>query len=112
MYDTSAKLTFGVGGKKYMGYKKLQGAPKTYKRRKKPIRKTKKSGDLFFVVFGKKLHFCSTTPCQKFWLRPWFYSHLLNRIMLRKVEAMIGLELCEQNCAERARYQGINYTPP
>ena len=31
MYDMSAKLTFGVGGKKYMGYKKLQGAPKTYK---------------------------------------------------------------------------------
>ena len=30
MYDTSAKLTFGVGGKKYMGYKKLQGALKTY----------------------------------------------------------------------------------
>ena len=56
----------------------------------------------------------------------------LNRIMLRKVEAIIGLELCEQSCAERAdqcqgkihaseavrsaaeqaRYQGINYTPP
>ena len=52
--------------------------------------------------------------------------------MLRKVEAIIGLELCEQSCAERAvqcqgkihaseaarsaaeraRYQGINYTPP
>ena len=51
--------------------------------------------------------------------------------MLRKVEAIIGLELCEQSCAERAvqcqgkihaseaarsaaeraRYQGINYTP-
>ena len=31
-------------------YKKLQGAPKTYKRRKKPIKKPKKSGD-FFVVF-------------------------------------------------------------
>ena len=51
MYNTSAKLTFGVGGKKYMGYKKLQGAPKTYKRRKKPIRKTKKKWRPFFVVF-------------------------------------------------------------
>ena len=65
-------------------------------------------------------------------LRPWFYSHLLNRIMLRIVEAIIGLELCEQSCteraaqcqetihaseaarsaAERACYQGTNYTPP
>ena len=36
MYDTSVKLTFG-GGKKYLGYKKLQGA-----------QKTKKSGDPFF----------------------------------------------------------------
>ena len=35
-------------------------------------------------------------------LRPWFYSHLLNRIMLRIVEAIIGLELCEQSCTERA----------
>ena len=52
--------------------------------------------------------------------------------MLRIVEAIIGLELCEQSCAEqaaqcqekihaseaarsaaeRARYQGTNYTPP
>ena len=52
--------------------------------------------------------------------------------MLRIVEAIIGLELCEQSCAERAalcqgkihaseaarsaaervRYQGRNYTPP
>ena len=52
--------------------------------------------------------------------------------MLRTVEAIIVLELCEQSCAERAaqcqekidaseaarsaaeraRYQGTNYTPP
>ena len=51
MYNTLAKLTFSVGGKNYVGVKKLQGAPKTYKRRKKPIRKTKKSGDLFFCCF-------------------------------------------------------------
>ena len=31
MYDTLAKLMFGVGGKNIWGYKKLQGAPKTYK---------------------------------------------------------------------------------
>ena len=55
----------------------------------------------------------------------------LNRIMLRIVEAIIGLEFCEQSCAEQAalcqgkahaseaarsaaeqaRYQGKNYTP-
>ena len=75
MYDTSAKLTFGVVEKNIWGYKKLQGAPKTYKERKKP----------------KK---------NQSWLRPWFYSHLLNQIMLRIVEAIIGLELCEQSCAE------------
>ena len=35
---------------------------------------------------------------------PLVYSHLLNRIMLRIVEAIIaiGLELCEQSCAEQA----------
>ena len=33
-------------------YKKLHGAPKTYLGRKKPIRKSKKSGDLFLLFFG------------------------------------------------------------
>ena len=113
-------------------YKKLQGAPKTNKRRKKPIRKTKKKWRLFLLFFGVSKFFVASPPAKKFWLRPWFYSHLLNRIMLRIVEAIIRLELCEQSyaeraaqcqekihaseaarsAAERARYQGANYTPP
>ena len=50
LYHTSAKFTFG-GGEKYLGVQKAPRAPKTYKGRKKLIRKTKKSGDLFFVFF-------------------------------------------------------------
>ena len=40
-----------------MGYKKLQGASKTYKGGKKPIRKSKKVAT-FFVVFGDSKILC------------------------------------------------------
>ena len=60
MYNTSAKLTFG-GGEKYLGVqkapggaKKVQGAPKSSRGRKKTIKKN--SGDLFliFLIFRRQ----------------------------------------------------------
>ena len=55
MYHTSAKLTFGV--EEILGYKKLQGAPKTFNGRKTPIRKTEKivATFLFFLFFRSKI---------------------------------------------------------
>ena len=57
MYHTSAKLTF-CGGEKYLGEqkapggaKKLQGAPKSSRGRKKPIRKTEKIVATFYLFF-------------------------------------------------------------
>ena len=57
MYHTSAKLTLG-GGEKYLGVqkapggaKKLQGAPKSSRGRKKPIRKTEKIVATIFYFF-------------------------------------------------------------
>ena len=48
-----------------MGYKKLQGAPKTYKRRKKPIRKTKKKVATFFLLFfGESKIFVAPPPAK------------------------------------------------
>ena len=57
MYHTSAKLKFGSGGifgvqKAPWGAEKLQGAPKSSKGRKKPIRKN--SGDLFLNFFRRQ----------------------------------------------------------
>ena len=58
MYHTSAKLTFGGGEKNIWGYKKLQGAPKSFKGRQKAPgvqeaykKNRKNSGDLFFNLF-------------------------------------------------------------
>ena len=45
-------------------YKKLQGAPKTYKRRKKPIRKTKKKWRLFLLFFGVSKFFVASPPAK------------------------------------------------
>ena len=55
MYDTLAKLTFGVGGKKIYGVQKAPGAP---------IRKTKKSGDLFLLFFGESKIFVAPPPAK------------------------------------------------
>ena len=49
------------------GYKKLQGAPKTYKRRKKPIRKTKKKVATFFLLFfGVSKYFVASLSAKNF----------------------------------------------
>ena len=53
MYHTSAKLTFGGGEKNIWGYKKLQGAPKSFRGRQKAYKKNRKySGDLFFFFLS------------------------------------------------------------
>ena len=59
MYDSSAKLTFGVGGKNIWGYKKLQGAPKTYKGAKSLKEKAKKVAT-FFCCFLETVKFYVT----------------------------------------------------
>ena len=105
MYNTSAKLTFSVGGKNIWGIKSSRGRLKPI-RAQKAYKKKQKSGDLF-LLFLETVKFYVTNS-----------------------EAIIGLELCEQSCteraalcqgkihaeaarsaAERARYQGKNYTP-
>ena len=62
MYHTSAKLTFGGGGKKYLGYKKLQEAPKIASGCAKKLqgaqeaykKNRKNSGDLFLFLGDSK----------------------------------------------------------
>ena len=57
MYDTSAKLTFGVGGKNIWGYKKLQGAPSEQPYvREKFTRVRRCEVPLSKPVIRKKLH--------------------------------------------------------
>ena len=63
MYHTSAKLTFG-GGENIWGYKKLQGAPKSFRGAKKLQgaqeaynKNRKNSGDIFFQETVKNLYF-------------------------------------------------------
>ena len=63
MYDTSAKLTFGVVEKNIWGYKKLQGAPKTYKERKKS-KKNQKKVATFFLFFGDSKNFVAPSPAK------------------------------------------------
>ena len=59
MYDTSAKLTFGVGGKKYMGYKKLQGAQKASNKKNQ-----KKVATFFLLFFGESKIFVAPPPAK------------------------------------------------
>ena len=56
MYNTSAKLTFSVGGKNIWGIKSSRGRLKPI-RAEKPIRKSKKVAT-FFVVFGDSKILC------------------------------------------------------
>ena len=68
MYHMSAKLTFG-GGEKYLGVqkapggtKKLQGAPKSSRGRKKPIRNTEKIVVTFFFQETVKILYFVGAP--------------------------------------------------
>ena len=63
MYNTLAKLTFVLVETNIWGYKKLQGRLKPI-RAKKPVRKSKKIGDLFLLFFGDSKIFVAPPPAK------------------------------------------------